>query len=120
MHCHLFTCSLMDLLKFLLGPLQEKSRVSYKGNSRGVFLMRFLLYSLVSSSFLVFLMYCFVYFSFHLHLVGVVLFQYSQLLVSFHSPIVANFSLFGSSIPFVICRFPLPIISRLTVVAFCG
>ena len=58
MHRHEFSCSLAHSFKFFPRPLQEWSRVSYVGDSSGI-LMRFLLCSLVSSSFLVLLRYSF-------------------------------------------------------------
>ena len=48
-----------------------------------IFLMRFLLCSLVSSSFLVLLRYTFYFYFFHLRLFDGVCFQYSQVLASF-------------------------------------
>ena len=56
---HEFSCSLVHLFKFLPRPLQECSRVSYEGDTS---LMRFLLLSLVSSSFFVLLGYSFLIF----------------------------------------------------------
>ena len=58
MHRYEFSCSLVHLFQFLPCPLQEWSRISYNLISY-IPLMRFLLYSLVSSSFLVLLEYSF-------------------------------------------------------------
>ena len=73
-YCHEFSYFLVHLLKFFFRPHQEWPRVSFKWVAQ-VFITLILLYSLVSSSFLVLLRY---FFFFHLH------FQYSQVFFSEH------------------------------------
>ena len=51
-------------------------------------------------------------FFFHLHLFDGVHFQFSLVFLSFLFSKHTDFSWFGSSIPFVMCRFPLLIISK--------
>ena len=53
---HEFSCSLVHMLEFFFGPLYGWPRVSYERNSPGD---KSLLYSLISSSFLAILRYCF-------------------------------------------------------------
>ena len=74
-------------------------------------LIRFLINSLVPSSFLVLLRYSFLNFFFHLRLFDGVRFQYFQVLEGFVFSEYSDFSWFGSSIPSIICRFPLFIMS---------
>ena len=73
-------------------------------------LMWFLIYSLVLSSFLFSWDTLFKNLFFYLHLLDGIRFQYSQVLVSFLLSKRSDFFGFDSSIPSVICRFPLFII----------
>ena len=75
-------------------------------------LVRFLLHSLLSSSFFNSPEIFISIFFFHLRLLERVHFQYFQVHVIFFPPSVLIFFLFGSSICSVICRFLLLIISR--------
>ena len=62
MHRHKFSCSLVHWFKFFPCPLQEWSLVSYELTAQALIpLIRFMLFSLVLSSFLVFLKYSFYY-----------------------------------------------------------
>ena len=71
-------CLSFSLVHFMNGP-----RYLRKGTAKTFIpLMRFLLYSLVSSSFLVLLRYSFLNF-FHLYLFDSICFQYSQIFLSF-------------------------------------
>ena len=70
-------------------------------------LMRFLLQSLVSRSFLIYLRYSFLIFFFFIHLFNGVCFQYSQVLIIFFFSEHFDFSWLGSSIPSVIYLFPI-------------
>ena len=74
-------------------------------------LIRFLLYSFVSSSFLVLLSYTFLILFFISTCLMVSAFNISKYLYVFFSPSVQISPWFGSSIPFVMCRFPLFTIS---------
>ena len=86
MHGHSLSCTLVHFFKFFLSSLQKWSRVSFRGRAAQVFipLINFLLYTFVSSSFLVLLKYSSLIFFFHLRLFDGVSIQYSQILVHFH------------------------------------
>ena len=84
MHLHEFSCSLVHLFKFFLRPLKSGPEYLTMGTAQAFIpLMRFLLYSLVSSSFLVLLRHSFLLFFLHLHQLVGVRFQYAQVFVSF-------------------------------------
>ena len=112
-HHHKFSYSLVHLFKFLPSLLQDLSRVSYLCIGGGeialafIPLMRFLLYTLVSSSFHVYLWYLFVIFSFISACLMVSASYISKYFKVFFPLSILFFVWFGSSIPSVMCCFPL-------------
>ena len=84
MHRHDFSCSLMHLLKFFKNTPEYLTRGTAQ---MFITLMKFLQYSLVSSSFLLF------NFFFHLVLFDGICYQYSQVLVIFLFYIDSDFFL---------------------------
>ena len=97
MHHHEFSYSLAPLLNFFPNPLQEWSQVPDKrGSSLFIPLMRFLLYNLVLSSFLILLRYSFKVFSYLFCLFDRVCIQYSQIFLSLPFSKHSNFFLIWS------------------------
>ena len=84
-------CSLIHLFKFISGPLEKGSQISNEGHSPSVPLMRFLLLSFVSGSFLVLLRYFFSNLVFHFHLFDGVSLQDTQVFVGFIFSECSNF-----------------------------
>ena len=113
MHCYEFS-SLVSI-RWSFSLVLSKNGLEYLTRTAQVFipLMRFLLHTLFSSSFSVFLRHCF--FFFHLYLFDGVRFQHSQIFVSLLFSEHSDFSWLGSSIPSVIFRFLLFIISMVYI-----
>ena len=109
---HEFSCSLVHCWSsFLVHFKHGLDYLSRRTTLVFIPLMRILQCSFVLSSFFVLLRYSFFLFFFHLLMFNGICFQYSQVLVGFHFSVRSDFFLFRSSIPFVICRLPLFIIS---------
>ena len=101
-----FVCLSPSLVHFKNGPEYLKRRTA----KVFILLIRFLLYSFVLSSFLVLLRYSFLIFSFIITYLMVSASNISKYLYVYFFPSVLIFSLFGSSIPSVRCRFLLSLL----------
>ena len=110
-HSHYFSHSLIHLLKSFSGQLQEWSGISYEVTAQ-VFLIRFMLYSLISSSFLVLLIYPFLSFSFISTWLMLSASKMRNCLYVTFPPTVLILSGFCCFIPSVRCRLPLFITSN--------
>ena len=112
MHRHKFSCPQINFSEIFSRPFQEWSRVSYKGGSLRCLslLIRFLLQSLVSSSFLVHLKDFFFNFTFISTWLIMFAANIHKYFLSFPFLLVIGFFL-GISIPSVISLSPLLIIS---------